>query len=55
MTRRVKVAVVGGGLAGLTAGHLLSAHGGSDMEFEVHLFESVRRLSFFSQKKTYRV
>jgi microfibrillar-associated protein 1 len=42
MPRTVKVAVVGSGLAGLTAAHLLG-HGfpQSDVEFEVHLFEKV--------------
>ena len=49
--RVVKVAVVGSGLAGLTAAYLLSnAHtrrgertsGGEGVEFEVHIFEKVR-------------
>ncbi|KAG6918686.1 hypothetical protein DXG01_012504 [Tephrocybe rancida] len=46
MPRQVKVAVVGSGLAGLTAAHLLSkpAAGESDVEFEVHLFEKAPML-----------
>ncbi|KDQ54926.1 hypothetical protein JAAARDRAFT_209119 [Jaapia argillacea MUCL 33604] len=40
MTRKVKVAVVGSGLAGLSAAHFLSQSPSSDeVEFEVHLFE----------------
>jgi flavin-dependent dehydrogenase len=47
MTRTVKLAVVGTGLAGLTAAHLLkrplALEGASaDVEFEVHVFEKVR-------------
>ena len=45
MTRTVKLAVVGTGLAGLTAAHLLKRplEGPSaDVEFEVHVFEKVR-------------
>ena len=51
MTRTVKIAVVGTGLAGLTAAHLLkkqfelegaSESADSDVEFEVHIFEKVR-------------
>lgn len=46
MARTVKLAVVGTGLAGLTAAHLLKRpHKGADVEFEVHVFEKVR---FFS-------
>lgn len=50
--RRVKVAVVGSGLAGLTAAYLLSTASqrtdiqhGSDgpVEFEVHIYEKVGR------------
>ena len=44
--RRVKVAVIGTGLAGLTAGHLLTTTHASGVEFEVHLFEKVRGLFF---------
>jgi len=45
MPRTIKLAVVGTGLAGLTAAHLLKRPvGGSfeDVEFEVHVFEKVR-------------
>jgi hypothetical protein len=43
-TRTVKVAIVGSGLAGLTAGYLLtqpieSSDGKEDVQIEVHLFE----------------
>jgi 2-polyprenyl-6-methoxyphenol hydroxylase-like FAD-dependent oxidoreductase len=42
MPRTVKVAVVGTGLAGLTAAHLLTKQcEGNEVEFEVHLFEKV--------------
>ncbi|KAG6854083.1 hypothetical protein C0991_010830 [Blastosporella zonata] len=46
MTRQVKVAVVGSGLAGLTATYLLSKPVGedSDVEFDVHLFEKAPML-----------
>ncbi|TDL28936.1 hypothetical protein BD410DRAFT_781495 [Rickenella mellea] len=37
--RTVKVAVVGSGLAGLTAAHLVATSSTDDVEFEVHLFE----------------
>jgi flavin-dependent dehydrogenase len=52
MPRTVKVAVVGSGLAGLTAAHLLSTQktepdtDGEDLKFEVHLFEKVCCLAF---------
>jgi flavin-dependent dehydrogenase len=42
MPRTVKVAVVGSGLAGLTAAHLLGHDPqNSEVRFEVHLFEKV--------------
>ncbi|KAG6857657.1 hypothetical protein H0H87_010226 [Tephrocybe sp. NHM501043] len=46
MARQVKVAVVGSGLAGLTATYLLSnpLNQESDVEFEVHLFEKAPML-----------
>lgn len=46
MTRTIKVAVVGTGLTGLTAAHLLKKPLDEDVEFEVHVFEKVR----FSQR-----
>ena len=47
MTRTVKVAVIGTGLAGLTAAHLLKQEcEGGDVNFEVHLFEKVGLTSF---------
>ena len=46
MTRTVKIAVVGTGLAGLTAAHLLTrpleGAFADEVEFEVHIFEKVR-------------
>jgi predicted NAD/FAD-dependent oxidoreductase len=43
MTRTIRVAIVGSGLAGLTAAHLLvSSRLDTDVEFDVHLFEKVR-------------
>jgi predicted NAD/FAD-dependent oxidoreductase len=45
MTRTVKLAVVGTGLAGLMAAHLLKRPlkgADADVEFEVHVFEKVR-------------
>ena len=45
MTRTVKLAVVGTGLAGLTAAYLLKRPlEDADVEFEVHVFEKVRFL-----------
>ncbi|KAJ6581888.1 hypothetical protein B0H19DRAFT_1207592 [Mycena capillaripes] len=49
MTRTVKVGIVGSGLAGLTAAHLLaSSHSDEDVEFEVHLFEKTAILGMDS-------
>lgn len=48
MSRTVKVAVVGSGLAGLTAAHLLTKPSEDDeIKFEVHIFEKVRALAHF--------
>jgi len=48
MSRRVKVAVVGSGLAGLTAAHLLKKPTEDDgLNFEVHIFEKVRAYAHF--------
>ena len=42
MTRTVKVAIVGSGLAGLTAAYLFNGHHHTgDVHFDVHLFEKV--------------
>ena len=47
MPRTVKVAIVGSGLAGLTAAHLLGhCPPKNDIEFEVHLFEKVSAQSY---------
>ncbi len=51
--RGVKVAIVGSGLAGLTAAYLLSTvhqradvrHNGGPVEYEVHVFEKVCALT----------
>ncbi|KAF7340132.1 hypothetical protein MVEN_01931600 [Mycena venus] len=49
MARRVKVAVVGSGLAGLSAAYLLaSSHRDNDVEYEVHLFEKTATLGMDS-------
>ncbi|KAF7306446.1 hypothetical protein MIND_00435800 [Mycena indigotica] len=49
MPRTVKVAVVGSGLAGLTAGYLLtSSHPQDDVEFDVHIFEKTPTLGMDS-------
>ena len=51
MTRTVKVAVVGSGLAGLTAAYRLSKTPRvKDVEFEVHLFEKVVFWTIFSDR-----
>jgi protoporphyrinogen oxidase len=42
MARTVKVAVIGSGLAGLTAAYLLARSSEAEVEFEVHVFEKVR-------------
>ena len=44
MARTVKVAIIGSGLAGLTAAHLLArpAENEGDVHFEVHIIEKVR-------------
>lgn len=50
--RRVKVAIVGSGLSGLTAAYLLAKENDrlrledSDVTFDIHLFEKVRRRNF---------
>ena len=52
MARTVKLAVVGTGLAGLTAAYLLKRplEGTSaDVEFEVHVFEKVRFINVYWQ------
>ncbi|KAJ3986320.1 hypothetical protein F5890DRAFT_1005281 [Lentinula detonsa] len=48
MPRVVKVAVVGTGLAGLTAAYLLSGSSSSEVEFEVHVFEKSSTLGMDS-------
>jgi len=48
MSRTVKVAVVGSGLAGLTVAHLLTKPSeGNEINFEVHIFEKVRTRAHF--------
>ena len=44
MARTVKVAIIGSGLAGLTASHLLArpVENEGDVRFEVHIIEKVR-------------
>ena len=49
MTKTVRVAVIGSGLAGLTAAYRLSKTPKlEDVEFEVHLFDKVINLRLFS-------
>ena len=38
----VKVAIIGSGLAGLTAAYFLATSASNEVRFEVHLFEKVR-------------
>lgn len=48
MTRTVRVAVIGSGLAGLTAAYRLSKTPRlEDVEFEVHLFDKVPNKTIF--------
>lgn len=47
--RALKVAIVGSGLAGLTAAYLLSKSSTSDVEFEVHVFEKVSMTAICSR------
>lgn len=47
MPRVVKVAIIGSGLAGLTAAFLLSQSSSEEVEFDVHVFEKVRPSSLF--------
>jgi 2-polyprenyl-6-methoxyphenol hydroxylase-like FAD-dependent oxidoreductase len=42
MARTVKVAVIGTGLAGLTAAYLLAQSSDAEVDFEVHVFDKVR-------------
>ncbi|KAJ3770210.1 splicing factor, Prp19-binding domain-containing protein, partial [Lentinula raphanica] len=48
----VKVAVIGSGLAGLTAAYLLSGSSSSEVEFEVHVFEKSSTLGMDSSSIT---
>ncbi|KAJ7456438.1 hypothetical protein FB451DRAFT_1407146 [Mycena latifolia] len=48
MTRTVKVAVIGSGLAGLTAAYLLTSSRPDDVDFDVHLFEKTPTLGMDS-------
>ncbi|KAJ7239038.1 hypothetical protein B0H12DRAFT_1025418 [Mycena haematopus] len=48
MTRLVKVAVIGSGLAGLTVAYLLTSSHPEDVEFEVHLFEKTASIGMDS-------
>ncbi|KAG9128229.1 hypothetical protein FRC07_002518 [Ceratobasidium sp. 392] len=53
----VKVAVIGSGLAGLTAAYLLtkSTSEGSDVEFDIHIFEKSSVLGMDAESLTVRV
>ncbi|KAG9100834.1 hypothetical protein FS749_012553 [Ceratobasidium sp. UAMH 11750] len=55
--RVVKVAVIGSGLAGLSAAYLLakSRSEGSDVEFDIHIFEKSSVLGMDAESLTVRV
>ncbi|KAF8213691.1 hypothetical protein K438DRAFT_1565257 [Mycena galopus ATCC 62051] len=48
MTRSIKIAVVGSGLAGLTTAYLLASSHPEDVEFDVHLFEKTASIGMDS-------
>ncbi|KAE9409396.1 hypothetical protein BT96DRAFT_962482 [Gymnopus androsaceus JB14] len=52
MKKAVKVAVIGSGLAGLTAAFLLSGSSSEEIEFEVHVFEKSSALGMDSASMT---